>query len=487
MKLSSRNENNETINNIKLVTEIKILGIYFSNTTPANQLKKNWEDRINEIRRTLQSWAKRDLTIIGKILILKTFALSKLNFIIGSTGLPQDTLIEINRIFFQFLWKKKMSNRRAFEKIKRKVIQADTKDGGLNMFCIIEIQEAAMLQWAESILYKQDDDVSKLAFSSLKNVGGKVAFKGSSKSIKGIETVENDFWKRVLETWIKYKKEEMVKNVYYEPLFNNKNITYHGNTLFLKTCLQRNISIVKDLYDGEGFIEYETFLTKTGVYARSRLEYNLLKTCVIQMVNRHEPSIRDQQEQIITFNKLTLGKIKRRGFLKLIKKSEKSQSPAIWMEIFDIPFHGEYWLLPWQSTKEVRLRTLQWKILNNIFPTNILLKKMGVKESEDCSKCKTKDFIEHFFGTCTIVKPLWEEIKKLITSFIGRLFDLTLSDIILGINDKSLTKNQREIVNHALLIGKMCISKVKYGKPAHLISLFYAESRLRKLELLPKN
>ena len=55
---------------------------------------------------TLSVWFKRDLSLIGKNLILKTFALSKLNHLIERIGLPNTVLKHLNTMFFRFLWKK---------------------------------------------------------------------------------------------------------------------------------------------------------------------------------------------------------------------------------------------------------------------------------------------------------------------------------------------------------------------------------------------
>ena len=50
------------------------------------------------------------------------------------------------------------------------------------------------------------------------------------------------------------------------------------------------------------------------------------------------------------------------------------------------------------ATKEIRLRVLHWKITHSIYPTNILLHKMGLSNTENCNSCEEKDYIEHFWG-----------------------------------------------------------------------------------------
>ena len=102
---------------IKIVNVIKILGMYFSNETSPEQLEENWTKRLESLERTLALWARRDLSIIGKIHILKTFGLSLFIYMMQSVGIPESTLNKINQMFFRFLWKKKFTNKKAFEKV----------------------------------------------------------------------------------------------------------------------------------------------------------------------------------------------------------------------------------------------------------------------------------------------------------------------------------------------------------------------------------
>ena len=61
---------------------------------------------------------------------------------------------------------------------------------------------------------------------------------------------------------------------------------------------------------------------------------------------------------------------------------------------------NEIWLNIPSKVKEARLVSLNWKILSNIYPTNILLHKMGKASSSNCTTCNKKDYLEHFFYQC---------------------------------------------------------------------------------------
>ena len=59
---------------------------------------------------------------------------------------PENVLIEINRLLFRFLWRKKDCNRRAFENVKRSVLCTDVENGGLNLIDLKDMQVAFLLQ-----------------------------------------------------------------------------------------------------------------------------------------------------------------------------------------------------------------------------------------------------------------------------------------------------------------------------------------------------
>ena len=56
--------------------KIKILGIVFENGKRAIDIDENWTGRIEKLTRIIQLWSKRDLSIMGKIVIVKCFLVS---------------------------------------------------------------------------------------------------------------------------------------------------------------------------------------------------------------------------------------------------------------------------------------------------------------------------------------------------------------------------------------------------------------------------
>ena len=82
---------------------------------------------------------------------------------------------------------------------------------------------------------------------------------------------------------------------------------------------------------------------------------------------------------------------------------------GFWHRKFGTEIDKHIWSLPSLVTKETRLRVLQWKLLHNIYPTNILLCKMKVRDDQMCSFCyDVVDYIEHFFFGCLPIQTFWK-------------------------------------------------------------------------------
>ena len=82
---------------------IKITGVYFGSKLEASKIDLNWKTKIDDMIRTIKRWSQRNISLYGKVIICKTFLLSKINYIIQSLSLPSQVLDEIDRISFKFI------------------------------------------------------------------------------------------------------------------------------------------------------------------------------------------------------------------------------------------------------------------------------------------------------------------------------------------------------------------------------------------------
>ena len=86
----------------------------------------NFWKTLESIKKTINLWKWRGLSLIGRIQIVKTFAIPKLMFRASAISISKDLVKEAESIFYHFIWNGK-------DKVKRNAVISEVENGGLNM------------------------------------------------------------------------------------------------------------------------------------------------------------------------------------------------------------------------------------------------------------------------------------------------------------------------------------------------------------------
>ena len=132
---STLQQDNSVSCNLKIKKVVNILGVYFTYDLRAKQ-KLNVDDLISSIQQKLRIWRWRDLTIMGRIQMVKTFIIPIFLYRASLISVNREFVKDVNKIIFDFIWKGK-------DKIKRAALISDIEDGGLKapyLDSIIETQ-----------------------------------------------------------------------------------------------------------------------------------------------------------------------------------------------------------------------------------------------------------------------------------------------------------------------------------------------------------
>ena len=146
------------------------LGVYFS-YNQAECKKLNFEEKLIKLERTLNMWRARDLTLIGKITIIKCFALSKLIHVTSTLLLPDNFAQKVNDLIYKFIWNGKPP------KIKKVTMIGELGDGGLKAPDFIAINKALKLSWIRRFLQDDQADWKTFLTDSIDKYGGTFLFK----------------------------------------------------------------------------------------------------------------------------------------------------------------------------------------------------------------------------------------------------------------------------------------------------------------------
>ena len=83
----------------------------------------------------------KNLTLAGKIIIIKTFALSKFTYLASDIHIPDNIIQQIDKIIFSFLWNKGNGI------VKKSSIIGDIDEGGLRMVNVKSFFAAQKIKW----------------------------------------------------------------------------------------------------------------------------------------------------------------------------------------------------------------------------------------------------------------------------------------------------------------------------------------------------
>ena len=103
LTIGTYNRNELSSFGIKWPTSIKYLGINMGNDKKSNCIK-NWDGKLDEIEKLLQTWEKRELTLFGKVLVVKCLAVSKVVLCASTLPVPKQFIDQLNKIISNFLW-----------------------------------------------------------------------------------------------------------------------------------------------------------------------------------------------------------------------------------------------------------------------------------------------------------------------------------------------------------------------------------------------
>ena len=105
---------------------VKILGTHFSYDEKSNS-ELIFNANLRKIKTKLDMWNARDLTLFGRVVIVKALGLSRIIYSASNLDVPVGTVGTLKKKLFNFIWRNKE------DKIKRTGLYQDLEKGGTGM------------------------------------------------------------------------------------------------------------------------------------------------------------------------------------------------------------------------------------------------------------------------------------------------------------------------------------------------------------------
>ena len=130
---------------LELKNEIKINGILLSQNR-FQMIESNVNQVVRRVDEQFRKWTRRSLSVLGKILIVKTFGISQIIYLMQSMSIPVTLIKKLNSILYKFIWNRHYLAAKAPERIKREIMNKPIKLGGLGMLDLSELDAGIKLR-----------------------------------------------------------------------------------------------------------------------------------------------------------------------------------------------------------------------------------------------------------------------------------------------------------------------------------------------------
>ena len=216
----------------KINKPMKILGIYFTYDWRKKQ-ELNFEAILKSLRKTLNSWQWRNLSLYGKIQIVKTFAIPKFMFRASVISLSKEIVKQVNSIIYKFVWNGK-------DKIKRLALISDYENGGLRMPHIEAMIDTQRIHCLKKFVDKYSSPWKYFLSHMLKNQGGKFILHCNFSETDLPKDIPK-FYLDCFAVWCKLMNNNISteNQIVSEILWNNRYLRISNNTVS-RLCSKRN-------------------------------------------------------------------------------------------------------------------------------------------------------------------------------------------------------------------------------------------------------
>jgi hypothetical protein len=447
-------------------TTFRLLGILFSVDLDI-MADLNYESSLKEITRCASIWSKRKLTIFGKITVVKSIFLGKLNHLLMVLPNPNPTLLKtIESYFYKFIWDNKP------DKIERTQITQSYLKGGLQMISLLPYMQSLKITWIKRLIFSSETMWLTLFNDSI-TYSNSLCLHGPNFLKKFKVGYLNLFWKDVFISWnnilMKYNpqncKEYLDYPLWYNPklskdVFINHNMFTKG-IIFVRDILDSNFQVLK----------LEEIKTLYSVQKLNFLEYHQIKSTVSNLLKMTSfKEVQMDKYPVFPLHIKLITKSSKFIYNTLTRADPKNIYRSKWVNELQIIINDLSWEFYFKIVHFYelpnKLAWFQFRVINRILGTNDLLYKSKIKENPFCPFCHEVQSILHCLFRCNESQKIWSLLKNWLYLTFNININISAENIILGIPDTE----DSIVLNTIVIIAKYVIfmSASKNIKPSFM-------------------
>ena len=422
-----------------------VLGVTISTKTTEIEAL-NYRDKLDKLKTCLNIWNTRNLTLIGKICVVNSLAISKLMYLASILGTPDGQLLaDIQKIIFAFIWNNKP------DKIKRSLLFLPKEKGGLGLKNLVLMFKSLNIAWIHPFQIMQNEHPLLLLVNrQLCHLGGDIIWKCTlSCTDDRICKIQSTFVKQIVMATADLEIDRSLKETI---IWNNKYICIQNKTLFWRDWRNGGILYVSDILKPDGsFVPFKMLQNKHNIPDSDYLSYLGLITTIPRiwkvLIKDNKCSCMTTKSDCIDCNHVKCIPSKCNQIYELFNTSSNECIKNLqikWGK--ELSVDQEKILSVWNSiykniyscTVSTKYRSFQYRFLSWAVITNKELLKYGIIESDLCTFCgEAKETVTHLFWECRMVQKLWKKLKEIVLEQ-NISSELNIMDAFLGISASNL-------------------------------------------------
>ena len=406
----------------------------------------NYKERLKKIEQTINCWRMRNLSLIGKICVIKTLVLPQLIYLFSvlCIKIPRLFYTKLNGMFYSFIWNG------GRDRVKRKILCNDYKTAGLKMIDPLTFATAQKMIWVRNLL---DDNFEApwkcIELSFLEKFNRDVSLLWKCNAPESVlNSVGNMQLAESLRSWYLYR--EQATEEFYgfkfsdlsacQSLWFNKSIRSKSKSYFFyNSWFNKNILTISDLFNPPfpGHKLFEELILDFDISPSDRRKFNfLIKNIPEKWLVDFDSDIVGVHDTIV-FTLLNYKKVPKNVYNVLLGSHIPTEKYTFWTDTLLVPDN-----INWEKvhcmnffcTLDTKLRSFYFKLFHKSIALNNFLFKIKRKDSPKCSFCGEKDetFI-HLFCECDKVNPVWNDLIIAISQQLNSNISITNFEKLFGI------------------------------------------------------
>lgn len=396
--------------------EVRYLGVPVGRSVNVNQA---WQS----ITQKIVCSSRRNLSLQGRILLIKSLALSKLQYLSFALPLPKDSLSTLEKLVWSFIWKGKR------DKVARSTLSLPKGEGGLSAALVPEYLASLRLKVLQRLLHPPLSPPAWIPFrtaqlSQATGEWGLSIWELLSSSFPPHRTSLPSFWIQVLKDWQRLRPSLSLPapsdsaSILSQPLFHNPNIlSPKGKPFSEAKWLGRHQSgtrFIADLWGPGRWKTPQEIRRETGYGIAGKTLDSLIVgvpagwCSLLRNVNeapRRLPPCSTMPRWIL-FGK-PLRNCSVRDFRQALCHRPASQPR--WEGLGVIP-----WARVWRSISLIPdrgMRDLQYLLLHKALPVGERIRRWWPDALVTCPDCGVEETFSHLFFECPRTRKVWNIVE----------------------------------------------------------------------------